>query len=104
MADTIPTSLAPDADFQASQGSHTPIHSVEATALAIVQELIPGPVWIEDGFDPETPSERWRVIHARSRMEVKQLLNLETIMQRRIIETLGEAANHIVICLAQEVS
>jgi hypothetical protein len=59
---------------------------LEARAIAVVNEFFPGPVEIEENFDPAEPDRKWRVIVVHAAGTDEALLAKEAAWRKRVIE------------------
>jgi hypothetical protein len=60
--------------------------ALEARAVAVVNEFFPGPVEIEENFDPSEPDRRWRVILVYATGTDEELLAKEAAWRKRALE------------------
>jgi hypothetical protein len=71
-----------------------PLHShgdgrdphLEARVLALVSEFFPGPVEIEEIFDPSEPERKWHMIVVSAAGTTEELLAVESLWRRRYVQ------------------
>jgi hypothetical protein len=75
--------VTPDAPVVTAPDDFDP--ALEARAVALVQEFFPGPVEIEEDFNPSEPEHKWRVIVVESTRPLDQISAAKALWRQRVI-------------------
>lgn len=63
--------------------------------LDVTQEMFPGPVIAETGYDPEWPEDRWITFMVEDESDFKESVQREIEWNRRVLEMVPDRARSV---------